>query len=379
MHPTVIRRLPLALLVAASLLAVPAVAGATTTTQAHRSSTPRTLELKTPTYQPVAQPGSTDDYHCTLFDPKLESPAYVTSTQFHPGSGMDHHAALFLIPPDLAAAARAENSSGKGWTCFGEAGLPHQPLADILRTPFLTVWAPGHGADALPKGTGVEMPAGSLLVLQVHYNLLAGHRPVSDRVSMSLQPGTAKLIPLSLNLSFAPPDLPCPKGSSGPLCDRAASLADQGQRFGADAVSLVNTIETVCGRAPSPPAGTSTSCTWPVQHAGWVVRTQAHMHLLGTGFSLVAGKGTKQSATLLRVPRYDFHDQRAYTPKRLVHVSAGESLTATCRYDPSLMTKLPALRSTPAHFVTWGDGSTDEMCIGLAWVAPVRPPSMLHH
>jgi hypothetical protein len=35
--------------------------------------------------------------------------------------------------------------------------------------------------------------------------------------------------------------------------------------------------------------------------------------------------------------------------------------------------ELPILRRAPTHFVTWGDGSSDEMCLGLTWIAPRMP------
>ena len=31
---------------------------------------------------------------------------------------------------------------------------------------------------------------------------------------------------------------------------------------------------------------------------------------------------------------------------------------------------LYSLRQVPPHFVTWGDGSTDEMCLGLVFTTP---------
>ena len=41
----------------------------------------------------------------------------------------------------------------------------------------------------------------------------------------------------------APPDIPCPTGVTGPLCNRAASLANLGQRFGQSAVDFVDGLE----------------------------------------------------------------------------------------------------------------------------------------
>ncbi len=73
------------------------------------------------------------------------------------------------------------------------------------------------------------------------------------------------------------------------------------------------------------------------------------------------------------VPDYNFHYQKAYNLKTPVPVSAGEKLQVTCTYDPTLAQELPILRKAPSHFVTWGDGSSDEMCLGLAWTSASLP------
>ncbi len=325
-------------------------------------------------YKPRAAPGTTDDYHCTLVNPHVAKDSYIISSQFVPGNTEDHHAALFLVPPSLAAAAEREKEVGKGWTCFGEGTLPNTALAGLEAIPLLSFWSPGHGADNYPKGTGVKLPAGSLIIVQVHYNLLVGDKPVRNTLVLHTVPVTAPLLPLHLNLILAPPNIPCPAGVTGPLCNRVASLANQGQRFGQTAVDEVNGIESLCGDNPSdPPVGDSASCRSSIGKSGYIVRVQAHMHLLGVAFTMVLNPGTPQAETVLHVPNYDFHDQRSYNLATPVPVTAGEPVQVTCTYDPTLAQELPILRKAPPHFVTWGDGSTDEMCIGLAWTSSVVP------
>ena len=66
--------------------------------------------------------------------------------------------------------------------------------------------------------------------------------------------------------------------------------------------------------------------------------------------------------------------QRAYNLAP-IRVTAGDTVRITCTYDPSLGQELPALRKLPPHFVTWGDGSSDEMCLGLMWTSASVPNS----
>ncbi len=63
-------------------------------------------------YKPVAAPGTTDDYHCTLVNPHVARNEYIVSSKFVAGSDEVHHAALFLLPPSLAATAEQDNRGG---------------------------------------------------------------------------------------------------------------------------------------------------------------------------------------------------------------------------------------------------------------------------
>ena len=54
-------------------------------------------------------------------------------------------------------------------------------------------------------------------------------------------------------------------------------------------------------------------------------------------------------------------------------MKAGDRIQVTCTYDPTLAEELPILRRAPAHFVTFGDGSSDQMCVGLGWTRSSLP------
>ena len=94
------------------------------------------------------------------------------------------------------------------------------------------------------------------------------------------------------------------------------------------------------------------------------------MHLLGVGMKFVLNPGTPTQQTLLNVTNYDFHYQHGYVLPKPVPVTPGDTIGITCTYNPQLQEELPVLRKVPPHFVTWGDGSTDEMCLGLIFTTP---------
>jgi hypothetical protein len=316
-------------------------------------------------YKPVAPPGATDDYHCTLVNPHVRANSFIVASHFYPDGVEVHHAILFLVPPKLAKQAVKADKNGKGWTCFGEAPLPGSSFAQVSNTPWLTAWAPGHGRDVEPKGTGVPFPKGSLVVMQIHYNLLQGDKPVRAKLQLNTVPASTPLKPLHLNLLPAPPDLPCPAGVTGPLCNRDASLANTAQRFGKSAVTFIDFLERFCGRNPvDPPGGDTTSCTWPIGK-GNILRITPHMHLLGRGMKVVLDPGTSHAQTLLNVTNYNFDYQRSYSLAKPVATHPGDTVQVTCTYDPTLRQKLPQLRKLPPRYVTWGDGSSDEMCLAI--------------
>jgi Copper type II ascorbate-dependent monooxygenase, C-terminal domain len=342
------------------------------TAQASAPTVTRIVLQAPKAYKPMAPPGATDDYHCTLLNPHLTHNAFITSVDFQANSPEVHHEITYEVPPDLAAQAEAQNDGGKGWTCFGEAGLAGS-AADSLNggTPWLTAWGPGHNVSKEPAGTGAPMPKGSLVIVQEHYNLLVGDKPVRSKLTISTVPATTPLRPLRLELAAAPPDVPCPADTSGPMCSRSAELASVGQRFGADQKALVGALETFCGRNPAdPPVGDTTSCVWPIRGKGNIVELAAHMHLLGVSMKFVLDPNTPKQRTLLDVPNYDFHYQRGYVLSKAVPVGPGDTIGITCTYDPTREVELPILRKVSPHFVTWGDGSTDEMCLGLIEMTP---------
>lgn len=368
-------RVAAAALAAAVLLPSLSAVGAS----ASPTSSPKVTTIKVvqrSAYTPAAPNGGTDDYHCTLLDPHVKKDSYIVSSQFFPNSPEVHHAILFLIPPDMVSAAEAANPGDKGWTCFGETALPGTSLATIGKTPWLSAWAPGHGKDVHTKGAGTLMPAGSRVVMQVHYNMLRGDKPVKSSLTLNTVPVTKAIQPETLGQYVAIPNVPCPAGVTGPLCDRKAAVADIAARFGATAPMFNNAIERICGQNPEAPVeGNTTTCVWHPRQEGYIVRVAPHMHLIGKSQSMVLNADSAHPTTLMNIKSYNFDDQRAYALKKPVKVTPADTIKLTCTYDPTLRQKLPQLRTQPARYVTWGDGSSDEMCLGLIMTVPKKPTS----
>jgi len=52
-----------------------------------------------------------------------------------------------------------------------------------------------------------------------------------------------------------------------------------------------------------------------------------------------------------------------------VDVNPGDTVRVTCTHDATLRQKLPELNKLPPRYVVWGDGTSDEMCLGLLTVS----------
>ena len=357
--------------------------GSTATGTAHEpatltSSVTDTFGPTTP-FSPAAAAvnGSTDVYHCFLVDPHLTSDRELVSSEFLPGAAKEvHHAIYFLIPPSQVAAARALDaaSAGHGWSCFG---APLNPNGTFDDTTWLGGWAPGPvRPHPTPAGTGIAMPAGSLVVMQIHYNLLAGTSPDRSQVRITTVPAAGShLQELESTKYVAPPDLPCPAGVTGPLCDRQASIADLVARTGPQAQVLLDAIELVCSSdhdALHPQVSgrlVTTTCSWKVDKDEHILGATPHMHLLGQSESITLHSGS-HTTVLADVAHYNFDGQVSYPAPAGTYAHPGDTVQVTCTYDPTLRQELPSLRKLAPRFVTWGDGSSDEMCLGtVGWVA----------
>jgi hypothetical protein len=313
-------------------------------------------------YTPSAPTGvGTDDYRCFLLDPKLADDAFLTGLDVLPGNpAVVHHVIMFQVPPEEVANARATDAAtpGEGWTCFGGSGLGG-PGESLDSAPWIGAWAPGGGGTVHHKGFGVPLAAGTQVIMQVHYNLLAGAEPDTSAARLRLAPGTARMKSLETVLLPAPVELPCRPGKTGRLCNRAAAVKDVKARFGEGPGSQGDLLHLLCGAGDIGPVQT---CDRPANRAMTIRAAAGHMHLLGRSIS-IAVNGRK----VLDIPVWDFDNQKS-RPVKPVKVKAGDTLTVTCRHDQSLRDKLPAFEGQEERYVVWGEGTTDEMCLGILLV-----------
>lgn len=336
-------------------------------------------------YTPHAAGGAIDDYHCFVLDPKLKQDQYVTGALIQPQrTGIVHHVILYEAAGSLATAARQKNAQngGKGWTCFGGPDLPLDSsgpgATDRLgQPPWIAAWVPGHTSNNLPEGTGVLLHKGAVIVMQVHYNLIASAGPDRSSAQLRLRPATTNLIPLQTKLIAAPVELPCPAGVGGKECSRTQALQDEVTKYGIENAFIPTALLALCGKTLADYPTTvgdgksiTTSCARPVSSPETIYGVAGHMHLRGRDVSVTVDPGTAKQQTLLDIPAWDFHWQDVYYLVHPVKVGPGDTIQVKCTFDNSKADQpVIGTKQLAPRYVVWGEGTTDEMCLGMLSVA----------
>ncbi len=318
----------------------------------------RLVDLAMPAaYEPSSPTGrGTDDYRCFLLDPGLTSPAFITGVDVLPGRrDLVHHVILFRVPADQVAGAGRQDAStpGEGWTCFGGTGIGGDagPATALTSAPWLGAWAPGGGESLLDDGLGIPLEAGSRVVMQVHYNLLAGDGQDVSSARLRLTDGTADLVPLETMLLPGPVELPCrPEHADDPLCDREAALRRRGRPGSAPPpASRPTGLQLLCGDgdlAPTPgdradvrPHGQGDD-DGPGRRRAHAPARQCHLdrgqprHRPGEDAARHARCGTSTTSG------------RSVSTSRMV-LQPGDVLRVTCHHDQANRDLLPAFDGQP--------------------------------
>ncbi|MSP23630.1 MAG: monooxygenase [Myxococcales bacterium] len=283
------------------------------------SRTDRTLEMPVD-YVAQVEP---DDYRCFVIDwPETET-TYVTGFRANPGtSEVVHHVIAFLIEPaDVAAIEKLDaGEEGAGYTCYGGPGNNE--------ARWIGSWAPGGlGYDFVP-GTGIEIVAGAKVVLQVHYNTLnSGALP--DRTSIEL-----KLDATVERKAWVQP-WANPSWLDGGKMIIPAMTDGVGHEFGFDPTPFLSDGK-------------------PLR----LYSAALHMHVLGQTARTEIRRADGSTECLLDIPRWDFHWQGAYRFAESKLLSPGDELHLQCTWD-----------NPTNKDVDWGEGTTDEMCLGAYYLA----------
>ncbi|HZS07209.1 MAG TPA: hypothetical protein VFD58_20400 [Blastocatellia bacterium] len=260
-------------------------------------------------------PTDQDMYRCFTIPTVLRGDRYVSAIDVRPGNRRIVHHVIAYLDPTGASVALDAKDPGPGYTSFGGPGFDN--------TGILGGWAPGGRGYAAGDGNGIKVQNGSRVVIQVHYHPIGAVE--KDRTQIGIY--FAKT-PVRKELQLLP---------------------------------LLNESFTI-------PAGDKhykVTASFPKQLVpnAHIVSVTPHMHLLGREIKLEMTPPGQAAQCLINIDDWNFQWQGTYLYKQPVAVPAGTSFNLTSYFDNS--SSNPLNPNSPPKPVSWGEATTDEMCIAF--------------
>ncbi len=235
-------------------------------------------------------------YELVHIDPKLTRDVWVRASEVRPGNpSVVHHVVVFVLPPGVEK--------------IDEAG-----------GDFLAAYAPGMPPRVLPEGYAKRVPAGSRIVLQLHYT----------------PRGTKQIDRSRIGLVFADPSSVRKELLSGMSLDYRLQIPPGARDY-------VSRAE------------------FRFSQPSLLISVLPHMHLRGRSMRFVVEYPDGRSETILDVPRYEFDWQNLYVLDQPRPMPEGTILRTEARFDNS--DENPN-NPDPRRLVTFGEQTQDEMHIG---------------
>jgi thiol-disulfide isomerase/thioredoxin len=259
--------------------------------------------------------GGPDIYRVFVLPLNLPQDTFVSGIQFAPGaSTVVHHALVFLDSTGAAhqlESAAAAKGNGPGYPTFGGVGFSP--------TGGLGGWAPGASPFLLPPGSGRYVKAGSDVVLQIHYHPDGMAHTDQSRIAIYFAKTKIQRIVTSI-----------------PLIDRRIDIAPGDSHYVKDISLTLPIAATIDGLTP-------------------------HMHLLGREMTVTAAEPNGTVIPMISIADWDFRWQGQYRYAEPLHLPKGTRISLHAVYDNSASN--PENPNTPPKEVTYGEQTTDEMCL----------------
>ncbi len=306
----------------------------------------------------VGDPTRRDIYQCFIFDPHVTETKYLTGYQFLPERlDIVHHALVYKQRADTRAAFQAKDDASPqpGWECA--AGMDGGIGGDLV-----SGWVPGQRPRDFGDNVGFEFRPNEFMVAQIHYHYDKDAPGDQSKMTLEWTAPTPDMQALRTRTLIGPVELPCPSGSTEPLCDRTAAIADVNARFGPSGDRIANGLHMLCNSSIESVAALSdgttatTRCDYNINRPGTLVDFMGHMHTLGKSYRMTLNKGTPSEKVLLDIPKWDFAWQLNYQPVEPIALKAGDKINVECvwdrRQDPQ----------RPLRYIVFAEGTEDEMC-----------------
>lgn len=277
-----------------------------------------------------------DEVRCFLLDWPVETDIYVAGLNVVPGErSMVHHVVVAAMDEDKVDSLRERSGrDGRpGWDCHGEIG------ADPRSMIILGGWAPGYQGVEFPDGLGKKVPAGSTLILNVHYD--TGRGIGADQTSVE----------------FMTTDMPR-REITGTAVMNPLWLIGEGLAIEA------NDPDMMTWYSYDPTIFTKNK---PFQ----VYAVNIHMHELGTIGRLAILRADGSTECLLNITQWDFDWIGEYYLEQPVMFYPGDQLYVECHFDNTAANqKIVDGELQEPRDIAWA--TDEEMCAGVLGIVAME-------
>jgi hypothetical protein len=261
--------------------------------------------------------GNNDEYRVFVLPTHLTEDKQISTVELRPGNAKILHHALFSYDDTGEARALDQADPAYGYDGFGGFGV------DASLANMFPGYVPGQKPIPYPEGLGQILPAGSDILMQVHYG--PSPIPQTDSSTVNIFFKKEPVDRQVQNFIFLP---------FSPLITNGPFLISP------------NTVKTFHCQFTTP-LKISVFAIWP------------HAHLLGQEFEVYAINAQGDTTNLIRIPDWDFNWQGSYNFKKYMVLEPGTTIHVYTTYDNTVNN--PSNPNNPPTFVTWGEKTTDEM------------------
>ncbi len=309
-----------------------------------------------------------DDFRVFVLKTDFPEDRWIRAVDFHPGNRSVVHHIIAGVDPSGRGRELDEADPGPGYYDLGGFG------DGVPISAFLPIWTPGAKSRYCPDGTGYMLPKGADILIQVHYHKTG--KPETDATSVGLYL-SKKPLPREVHTGFVFPGLTIRQTLAARAKVEEAQKA--GKRIGI--LELLREVDAMVIPAGAPhyevKASTKPGANLtarPLDRDILITSVMPHMHWLGKDFTFTAVlPDGKTRIPLIKIDHWNFNWQGTYAFKEPIRVPKGSWFEVEAHFDNSETN--PANQNKPPKLIRWGEGTNDEMCIGIyEWVVVEGQP-----
>ena len=318
--------------------------------------------LPMPESYTVAASGD-DDFRVFVLKTNLPEDRWIRAVDFRPGNrNVVHHV---IAGVDTSGRGRELDAAdpGPGYHALGGFGNGVEIRA------FLPIWTPGATPHHCPEGTGYILPKGADILIQVHYHKSGKQETDATAIGLYL---SKKPMPRQVQTGFVFPNVSITQAMAVREKIEAAKKAGRRPTL-QDLLRDVLVIPPGTARYEVKAATKAGAGVMgrPLRRDILVTSVMPHMHWLGKDFTFTAVlPDGKTRIPLIKIEHWNFNWQGTYAFKEPLRLPKGSWFEMEAHFDNTDAN--PSNQSKPAKLVKWGDGTTDEMCIGIYEWIPVE-------